>query len=390
MEKLMNIYDLLITIDNNHPIRNKIKNFLECNTPPDISPEKDLDQFVTDGSNWQKKLFDQKVIGNFVPTEYGGCNISFYDEAVALETLALEGSPQIPGIFGLTMLCPILLRNGSNNQKAIIPKLVSGEIIACQLFSEPSAGSDLSSLQTKLTKTIDGYILNGQKIWTSFAKYAQLGFGIARLDDAQPKKKSEGICFFLIDMKNQPNKAVMVKPIRQISGEAEFCEVFFDNAFVSNENIIGDPNQGWKIAIETLLIERALLTFARHTQTINLVKKIANIITKDFRKEFEHLISEFNLLRLVAYQNLEKLKQAPQNPDVWPGAESSADKLLWSENFKKFARFYRRLALKKDAATLRDAEKVYFYSLGRTIAAGTSEIQKLTIAQRLLGLPRSY
>ncbi|MCS6894100.1 MAG: acyl-CoA dehydrogenase family protein, partial [Deltaproteobacteria bacterium] len=274
-------------------------------------------------------------------------------------------------------------------------KILEGQILACQCFSEPEAGTDLGNLKSTLIPTDGGFILNGQKIWTSFAKYSQLGFALARITNssdftANPNTLDQRkIVFILVDFVN-PRGQIKVSPIQQLSGEAEFCEIFFDNVFIPSDSLVGDETNGWKIALETLIIERILLTFARHTQTIRVIKKLVRLLERKrddvISDAFLNYVSEFNLLRLTAYKHVLEYDRGKKI-----SAESSIDKLLWSENFKKFAKLYYNLALVAgDSQDIQEARKVFLYSLGRTIAAGTSEIHSLTIAQRLLNLPKSY
>jgi alkylation response protein AidB-like acyl-CoA dehydrogenase len=372
-------------------LRDEVKAFLTKNKPPDISPERNLSQFVSQSLKWQKMLFEAKLLGTFLPLEYGGRNLSLMDEAVILETLALNDCPQLAGIFGITMLAPTLLKFGSQQQKeTYLKKIFTGEDLWCQGFSEPSAGTDLANLSTKL-ETVDGHFkLFGQKIWTSFAEFATGSFLLAKLPGSQPKHEQIVFCLAQFSTQAKSSSQVIIRPIEQITGEKEFCEIFFDGLEIWPSDIVGDLGQGWKIAMYLLQVERSLLTFARHTQTIKLIRKIWETANyghdlRNFGSEFTALVSEFNSLRVMAYWHLELLETNRQLP-----GQSSIDKLMWSENFKKLARLYYRFCQSYACEQTEEAEKLYLYSLGRTIAAGTSEIQKLTIAQRLLGLPKSY
>ncbi len=374
----------LIQLSGGEEIREKVLNFVNQNKPPKVSPEENLDEFVQEGLNWQKKLFKNGIIGQFLPKEFGGQGNRLIHEAFALEALALADSPQLPGIFGITMLAPILLKYGNEIQRKFLPHIFEGSTMFCQCFSEPEAGSDLFNLKSNLTEQNDFYLLNGQKIWTSFARYCGWGFGIAKLAGYKAEKKQEGILFFLVELNQSKN--IQIKPIKQISGVSEFSEIFFNDAKVLKDHIVGNLETGWKITLETLFIERVLLTFARHIQTIKLLKKINEIIIDEYRREFEKLLAEFNLLRLTAYKHIQDIDQGKEL-----SGESSIDKYVWSEHFKKSAKIYRLLAIKtKDKTIIEDANRTFLYSLGRTIAAGTSEIQKMTVAHRVLNLPRSF
>jgi len=289
------------------------------------------------------------------------------------------------------MLAPTLLKFGSPEQKEkYLKRIFTGEDLWCQGFSEPSAGTDLSNLSSRLEAFNGNFKLFGQKIWTSFAEFATGSFLLAKLPNSGSKYEQIVFCLVNFSAEARTNNQLIIKPIEQITGEREFCEVFYDGVEVDKADIIGQPTQGWQVAMYLLQVERSLLTFARHTQTIKLIRKIweaANNGTglREFESEFRALVAEFNSLRVMAYWHLELLEKNNQLP-----GQSSIDKLVWSENFKKLARLYFRFCQKYCPDRLQEAEKLYLYSLGRTIAAGTSEIQKLTIAQRLLGLPKSY
>jgi alkylation response protein AidB-like acyl-CoA dehydrogenase len=342
-----------------------------------------LESFVARGRSWQSTLHGGGWVGLSWPKEFGGRGLTLAEEAIIQEELARVSAPQVLGLFGLTMVGPVLIRYGTQAQKVrYLEKILSGEEIWCQGFSEPGAGSDLAAVKTKAVKDGAGYRISGQKIWTSFAHVAQWCFVLVRSDPQSSRHR--GLTYFLVPMSAQ---GITTRPLKQISGDSEFNEVFFDDVYVPEENIVGAEGEGWKIAIATLMFERVVLTFARQLQSESLLRELIKNPTHKrlYKRELMDALSEACAVRALSYEHL--LHYASGNP---PGPEGSLDKLLWSESFQRLS----HLALKTRGihgvvSEERDgAIKNYLYSRGRTIAAGTSEIQRSIIAERLLGLPR--
>jgi alkylation response protein AidB-like acyl-CoA dehydrogenase len=310
------------------------------------------------------------------------------EEAIVQEELVRVSAPQILGLFGLTMVGPVIISHGTPQQKTrFLEKILSGEEIWCQGFSEPGAGSDLAAVRTRAVPVEGGYLLSGQKIWTSFAHIANWCFVLCRTSDSP--KKHEGLSYLLVDMR-QPG--ITVRPLQQISGDREFNEVFFDSVFVSSENLVGGEGAGWRIAISTLMFERVVLTFARQLQSEvalrGLLAECGSSTPASVRKELAQCVVDACATRALAYSHLMRYAHG-----VAPGPEGSLDKLLWSESFQRLCKVAAgmiggRLALAEDAPDGGTALHRYLYSRGRTIAAGTSEIQRNIIAERLLSLPR--
>jgi alkylation response protein AidB-like acyl-CoA dehydrogenase len=371
--------------------RNDFKSWLNSNPPPLLASHAALDEFVEVSSKWQATLAVARFIGVHFPEEYGGRGLGIVEEAIIQEELARKNAPQLVGLFGLTMVGPVLLRYGTAEQKLrYLPKILSAEELWCQGFSEPGAGSDLASLKTSAIATATGWEVTGQKIWTSFAQYAKWCFLLVRTDQAAAKHK--GLSYLLTPM-SAPG--ITVRPLTQITGDQEFNEVFFDSTPIASENIVGNAGEGWKIAISTLMFERVILTFARHLQSEAALNEIAQtLVTKNspehLRTQFGRLLAKNMAVRTLALSHL--VNYTADNP---PGPEGSCDKLLWSETFQEISKF--GLDILGDSKIFTGEESYlqgafqhrYLYSRGRTIAAGTSEIQRNIIAERILGLPKA-
>lgn len=368
-------------------LRAELKTWLAANPPPQAASDSSLDTFVTIGRAWQKKLALAKWIGVYWPAEYGGRDLTLMEEALVQEELVRAGAPQILGLFGITMVGPVLIKHGSPEQKSrFLSKILSADEIWCQGFSEPNAGSDLAAVKTKAIPVENGFRVTGQKIWTSFAHVADWCFLLARTGEG--KKKHEGLMYLLVDMKTP---GITVRPLTQITGDNEFNEVFFEDVFIPKENIVGNVGDGWKIALSTLMYERVVLTFARQIQSENLLNQLLaqrDSLTEKHREELASCVAEACAVRALAYQHLVHYSKGHA-----PGPEGSMDKLLWSESFQKLTKLSYAIAgesvLFGESGTEHGADvHRYLYSRGRTIAAGTSEIQRNIIAERVLGLPR--
>ncbi|NDC39674.1 MAG: acyl-CoA dehydrogenase [Proteobacteria bacterium] len=278
------------------------------------------------------------------------------------------------------MVGPVLIEHGTPEQKSrYLAKILSGEEIWCQGFSEPGAGSDLAAIKTRAETTADGFSISGQKVWTSFAHVADHCFILCRT--ASESAKHKGLTYLLVDMRSP---GITVRPLRQISGDSEFNEVFFDNVKVPASAVVGKPGDGWKIALSTLMYERVVLTFSRQLQSEAALRELLAAHAGGKSSGLARLISKACAVRSLAYSHL--LGYAAGQS---PGPEGSLDKLFWSESFQEIA---EAALLASPHRGLQDEHHPemhrYLYSRGRTIAAGTSEIQRSIIAERLLGLPR--
>ncbi len=368
--------------------RSELREWLGKNPPPKTL-DASLQAFEKIGRQWQRQLAQSKWLGTHWPKEYGGRGLSLVEEAIVQEELVRVAAPQVLGLFGITMVGPVLIAHGTEAQKKrFLAPILSGDEIWCQGFSEPGAGSDLAAVKARAIPVEGGYSLTGQKIWTSFAHCADWCFVLCRTADAP--KKHEGLSYLLVSLRSP---GITVRPLRQISGDSEFNEVFFDSVFVAKENIIGQEGQGWKIAISTLMFERVVLTFSRQLQSEvalrELIEESSRHMTGLERVELARCIVDACATRALAYKHL----MSYADNRVAPGPEGSLDKLLWSESFQRLCSFAVKVLGPGAAFGEADAQvgsimHRYLYSRGRTIAAGTSEIQLSIIAERLLGLPR--
>lgn len=368
--------------------RKSFRSWLAAHPPPQIGGDSSLGTFVKVGRAWQRELAEGGWVGVHWPAEFGGRGLSLVEEAIVQEELVSVRSPQILGLFGLTMVGPVLIRHGTEEQKKrFLSKILSGDDIWCQGFSEPGAGSDLAAIKTRARQADGGFFISGQKIWTSFAHIADYCFVLCRTSEED--KKHKGLTYLLVNMKE---KGITVRPLKQISGDEEFNEVFFDEVFVPQSNVVGIVGEGWNIALSTLMYERVVLTFARQLQSEVVLRSLA----AEYGNGSAGALVEHSLInqvvracavRALAYDHLLSYAQG-----VKPGPEGSLDKLAWSESFQEIS----KLALSARGRTgilsgtgLTDADQHrYLYSRGRTIAAGTSEIQRSIIAERLCGLPK--
>lgn len=362
--------------------RQEFRNWL-AQHPPQTCADSSLDSFVKVGRAWQKELAGGGWVGTHWPTTYGGRSLSLVEESIIQEELVRVNSPQLLGLFGLTMVGPVLIRHGSEEQKSkYLARILSADDIWCQGFSEPGAGSDLAAIKTKAVVTDDGFLVSGQKVWTSFAHIAQYCFLLARTSDEEVKHK--GLSYLLVDMKTP---GIRVRPLKQISGDEEFNEVFFDEVFVPKANLVGQVGEGWKIAISTLMYERVVLTFARQLQSEvalrGLLKLCGPATAAELKRDLARELATSCAIRALAYEHLLAYANGKN-----PGPEGSLDKLLWSESFQSIAKLALRFAGQSALQEGSEAMHRYLYSRGRTIAAGTSEIQRSIIAERLLGMPR--
>lgn len=378
--------------------RGELRAWLERNAP---GPEpEDLDAWVAHGRAWQRQLYEAGWCGVAWPKEYGGRGATLIEQIIFQEEMARARTPQLINLAGLTMGGPVLIEHGTEEQKQRhLHKILSAEEVWCQGFSEPNAGSDLAALSTKAELVGDEFVVNGQKVWTSFARYSRWCMLLVRTDSTVPKHK--GITFLIVDMHSP---GISVRPLRQISGEDDFNELFFEDVRVPRANVIGKINGGWEIAITTLMHERQTLTFTRQLQSRNALTdllKLARAWGKNgspatgdplARQLLAQACIESEVIKYSAYRGLTKSLRGGT-----PGPEGSIEKLFWSEMYQRTLENGLSLLgpfgqLMPGSLHVPDGGQwphLMLYSRGRTIAAGSSEIQRSIIAERVLGLPRS-
>jgi len=348
--------------------------------------------------DWQRMLAEGGWAAISWPRSEGGRGATvverwFFD--IALDEL---GAPRPPAQSYVDLIGPAMLQHGSEAQRTrFLRPMVDGTELWCQGFSEPGAGSDLAGLRTRADKRGDEYVVNGQKVWTSHADIADWCFLLCRTEPDLPKHK--GISLLLVDMKSP---GISVRPLRQMTDDAEFCEVFFEDVRVPAANLVGAPGAGWGIAMGIVQHERGPMwtfVFQRKirrslTQLLQLAKEHPSTrhLLNDpaTRQRLAQAHIEVEILRLQGYRSLTNLLRTGH-----PGNESSMEKVLGSETDQRLQELAMSLfgpygALREGALSLGDGTiaRQFLYARSETIMGGTSEIQRNVIAQRILGLPR--
>lgn len=346
---------------------------------------------------WEDTLCANGWSGLGWPKAYGGQDLPLSRQAVFHEEHARCGAPLGVNLIGHGILAPTLLHFGTEPQKRrFLPGILANREVWCQGYSEPGAGSDLASVRTRAEAVAGGYRLNGHKIWTSFADRAQWCFVLARTDPQAPKHR--GLSFLLVDMHSP---GVRVEPIRQITGEAEFCEVFFEDVFVPQDLLLGEANQGWKVAMAAASFERGtyfIPRLVRFAQELAVVRRLAlrpdayghvPASSAAVRHKWARLAADSHVLALKSQRAL----SAAMRGDP-PGPEGSSTKIHWSEAHQRLLELSMQLlgetACLAEAADEQSAAlaHAYLWSRAETILAGTSEIQRNIIAEQMLGLPK--
>jgi alkylation response protein AidB-like acyl-CoA dehydrogenase len=376
--------DLTFT-DQETAFRDELREWLGANAAGE-RPHGDEADFAW-RQDWQRRLQEGGWAGVHWPTEYGGRGASLMQSAIFFEEMGRARAPLPANVLGLLLGGPTLMVWGTDEQKErYLPPILSAEEIWCQGFSEPDAGSDLAALKTRARKEGDDWIVTGQKVWTSAAQWSKWCMLVARTDNDAPKHK--GLTYFLMDMEQD---AVQVRPLVQITGEAEFNELFIEEARIPDENVIGGVGNGWKVALTTLMNERAGLGFFLQVRLRQLLDELmdeaaASGALDDPRvaDKLADLHIRTEILRLTAYRGLSVIEQYGQ-----PGPEGSLVKWLWSETNQLLTQLAPDL-VGPEALT---AGTPWAYELlrarGNSIEGGTTEILKNIIAERVLGLPRA-
>jgi alkylation response protein AidB-like acyl-CoA dehydrogenase len=386
--------------DREEAFRERVRDFLRTNLPPGWGtgghPRRTGADEIEFLRQWQRKLYDHGLLGLEWPREYGGQGASLIEKAIFNEEMAKCRAPYPLNIIGLVNAGSTLIAHGTEAQKKrYLPKILSCEEIWCQGFSEPGAGSDLASLRTRAELRGDEFIVNGQKVWTSDAHIAQMCLLLVRTDPAAPKHR--GISCLLVDM-NTPG--ITVKPLRQMTGEAEFNEVFFEDVAVPRANLLGLLNEGWRVAVTTMTHERGTMTLAlargfenNFDDLIDLCRRIGAPALRDpvRRQHLAQLYIELQCLKYTAYRDFSRIVRGFQ-----PGPEGSISKINWDIN-QRMTEF--ALELQGPAGQLLDEspqaigagrwQYEYMRARANSIEGGTSEIQRNTLAERMLGLPKA-
>jgi alkylation response protein AidB-like acyl-CoA dehydrogenase len=367
--------------------REKLRVWIEANLPEEKrggrgGAQRFEDPFVRE---WSRKLYEAGYAGLTWPKEYGGVGAPSSFQAILYEELAAAQAAPHVGVIGLSMAGPTIIAHGTEEQKArYLKPILAAEEIWCQGFSEPDAGSDLAAARTRAERRGDAYVVNGQKVWSSFAHIADFCILVTQSDLDAPRYRN--LTYLLVDMHAS---GVEVRPLRQITGEAEFNEIFFTDVRVPVENRLGDEGEGWQVAMTTLLHERATLGFALTATLDALYRRLLEDARErdlDVRLR-EALAAEWIELQALRYTNYRALGTYERTGV--PGPEGSGVKLRWSEANQRLTKLARE-ALGPDGI-LDDGwwNHQQLRSRGNTIEAGTSEVLRNIIAERVLGLPRS-
>ena len=342
---------------------------------------------------WERKLGEAGWIGLAWPEEYGGRGASIMEQAIFNFEYARADAPGRISFFGEGLLGPTLVAFGTDEQKRrFLPGILKATELWCQGYSEPNAGSDLAAVQTRAVLDGDEWVVNGQKVWTTFAHYADWCFVITRTDPDAPAH--QGISYILVPMR-QPG--VTVRPLRQMTGGAEFNEVFFDDARTGADMVVGGVNGGWKVAMATLGFERGTamlsqqLAFERElTELIGIARKNGCADDPIVR---QRLADAYVGVKIMGYNSQRMLTAMARSGSVGP--EASIGKLYWSTWHRNFGELAMdilgpagQILPSGDGYQLNDIQRSYMFARSETIYAGASEIQKNIIGERVLGLPR--
>src|SRR3954467_5106645 len=365
--------------------RDELRTWFE-NNDPGPEPAGDDSNYAW-RRDWQRRLAEGGWAGVHWPREYGGRGATMTESAIFFEELGRARAPLPANVLGLLLAGPTIMTWGTDEQKdRYLEPILSAEEIWCQGFSEPEAGSDLASLKTRAVRDGDDWVVTGQKVWTSGAQYSKWCMLVARTDSEAAKHK--GLSYFLMDMEQE---GVQVVPLRQITGDPEFNELFIEEARIPDENLLGGEGNGWKVALTTLMNERAGLGFFLQVRLRQLVDALYEEAASSGQLDDPRVADALGdlhvrteVLRLTAYRGLSAIEQFGQ-----PGPEGSLGKWLWSETNQMLTQMAPSL-VGPDALT---AGTPWAYELmrarGNTIEGGTTEILKNIVAERVLGLPRA-
>jgi alkylation response protein AidB-like acyl-CoA dehydrogenase len=383
--------------------RDELRTWLSANAPRDWDErrEESMESRFEYLKRWQHKLYDGGWAGISWPKEYGGRGASLMEQVVFWQEMALASAPPLANVLGLGIIGPTIIAFGTEAQKKrYLAKILSAEEIWCQGFSEPDAGSDLANVRCEAKLDGDHYIVNGQKVWNSYGWAADWCELVVRTDPDVPKHK--GLTVLLVDMKTP---GVDVRPLRQMTGETEFNELFFHDVRVPTANVVGKVNEGWGVAMGTLMHERGtfgaglqityrrnmerLIDFARTTQRNGRPAAEDPVI----RQKLAQCYAEIEIMRCNQMRAFSRI-----NATGVPGPEGSIQKIFWSELNQRFQQIAQELMGPYGQLEAGDPRAIdngmwaygYLRTRGNTIEAGTSEIQRNIIGHFVLGLPKSY
>jgi alkylation response protein AidB-like acyl-CoA dehydrogenase len=345
---------------------------------------------------WQRRVYEAGYAGVSWPREYGGAGLSLIESLIVQEEMAKAKAPDLVNVIGLNMAGPTIIHHGTQAQKErYLQPLLRADEIWCQGFSEPNSGSDLASLQTRAVDAGDHFVVNGQKVWTTLGHVARWCILLTRTGSAD--SKHAGLTYLIVDMESP---GVEVKPLVQLTGDAEFNEIYFTDVRVPRENLLGGVGEGWRVAMTTLMHERATLGVALQVRTriafddlVELARAGGNgdgdALT---RQKLAQLYIETEVMKFNGYRGLTRMLRGEP-----PGPEGSINKLMWSEVNQRL--MDTAMELVGPAALLADGEQSapaagrwsyhFLRSRANSIEGGTSEVLRNILAERVLGLPRS-
>jgi alkylation response protein AidB-like acyl-CoA dehydrogenase len=366
--------------------RDELRAWLSSNHPDAPPTDGGEDAQYAWRRDWQRHLYDAGWAAPAWPTEYGGRGATLTESAIYFEEIGRARVPLPANVLGLLLGGPTLMVWGNNEQKErYLTPILSGEEIWCQGFSEPEAGSDLAALKTRAVKDGDEWVINGQKVWTSGAQYSKWCMLVARTDGDAAKHK--GLTYFLMDMEQD---AVQVRPLRQITGEAEFNELFIEDARIPDANVVGGVGNGWKVALTTLMNERAGLGFALQIRLRQLLDDVVAIAAQRglledplYADQLAELHTRCESIRLLAWKGLTDVERYGQ-----PGPEGSLVKWLWSDTNQRLTELAIDIVGPEALTTGSIWSYEFLRARGNTIEGGTTEVLKNIVAERVLGLPR--
>ena len=369
---------------------------------PTLDPEPDRNDWAARrryDTDWQRRLYQAGYAGLSWPREFGGRAASPAEQLVFLEETNRAGAPYVGVNFvGTLHAGPTIIAEGTAEQRArFLPPILRGEQVWCQGFSEPGAGSDLAALRTRAVRDGDEYVVNGQKVWSTFAHVADYGELLVRTDPDAPKHR--GITWLIVPMSSP---GITIRPIRTVAGPSEFCEVFYDDVRVPVGNRVGAENDGWRVAMVTFAFERGTGFVGELMEGIRLCRQLVEVAASitsgtgmawddaGLRREVGYLAAELDALWSLTAWNVSEASRTSV-----PGPGSSVLKLRLSEAFQELGdvgmRVLGRAALAQDdVGGIRAGRLVHEYlrGLALTIGGGTSQIQRNIVAERLLGLPK--
>lgn len=361
--------------------RDEVRAWLAENVPARPLESFDTAAGFAQHREWEAKLADARWSVVSWPEEFGGRDASLLEWVLFEEEYYAAGAPGRVNQNGVFMLAPTLFSHGTpEQQRRILPKMARSEEVWAQAWSEPEAGSDIAALRSTATRTEGGWLLSGQKTWSSRAAFADSAFGLFRSDPGSTRHK--GLTYFMIDLRAN---GVQVRPIAQLDGEPGFAEIFLDNVFVPDEDVIGEVHQGWRVAMTTANNERGL-SLRSPGRFLAAADRLVAEWSRDRDPAFAHRVADAwigsRAYQLYTWATVTRLTEGGQL-----GPESSVNKLHWSQ---------LDVALHETALDLLGPESEvdgawtdgWLFSLAGPIYGGTDQIQRNTVAERLLGLPR--